>query len=221
MAEQYLHTLIPADANFVPSPEQVKHFIDALSRLGAEPLNDRLFLVKPSGRLRTFKDPMTGEARSIPAHERVVLASTADLPSAIGTLQEYFVAMDGDGPPRVPAFPLYFEDVPFSATYGFVVRCCLKPEPVSMSCLADHQTGSDVPLFGQPCSQQNALFRHPDSGVLIEVADAGSARFWVEFEFGKWLMPKISSSLNILDPSILATADRAFSMHFSQGFHLF
>ena len=200
MAEQYLHTLIPPDANFVPSPEQVKHFIDALSRLGAEPMNDRLILVKPSGRLRTFKDPMTGETCSIPANERAVLESTADLPSAIGTLQEYFVAMDGDGPPReCQLLPLYFEDAPFSETYGFAVRCCLKPERVSMSCLADNQAGGDVPLFGQPCVNQDALFRHPATGVLIEVSNVGSARFWVEFEFGKWLMPKIGGSLNILD----------------------
>lgn len=221
MAEQYLHTLIPSDANFVPRPEQVKHFIDALSRLGAEPLNSTLILVKPSGRLRTFTDPITGEPRSIPGNERVVLESTADLPPAIGTLREYLVAVDGDGPPRVPAFPLYLEDAPFTETYGFAVRCCLKSERVSMSCLADDQTGSDVPIFGEPCSKQDALFQHPATGELIEVANVGSARFWVEFEFGKWLMPKIGSSLNILDPSILATADHAFSTHFTQGFYLF
>jgi hypothetical protein len=221
MAEQYLHTLIPSDANFAPSPEQVTHFIDSLSRLGAQPLNCKLILVKPSGRVRTVKDPMTGEARSIPAHERAALKGINDLPSAIGNLQEYFVNIDGEGPPRVPAFPLYVEDAPFTGTYAFAVNCCLKPEPVSMSCLADNLMDSDVPLFGQPCSRRDALYCHPATGAVIEVASVGSARFWVEFEFGKWLTPKIGDSLNILDPSILATADHAFSARFSQGFHLF
>lgn len=221
MAEQYLHTLIPSDARLAPSPEQVAQFVDSLSALDAAPLNYKLFLVKPTGRLRTFKDPRTGEARSIPANERVVLDGIDNLRSAIEGLQEYFVNIDGAGPPRTPAFPLYFEDAPFKEAYSFTVRCCLKPEPVSMSFLAGNKTGMDVPLFGQPCSRRDALFCHPANGAVIEVPNVGSARFWVEFEFGKWLMPKIDDSLNILDPSILATVDHAFSAQFSQGFLLF
>jgi len=51
--EQYLHTLIPGTPTFAPTPEQVIHFADGLSALGAEPLNHRLILIRPSGRVRT------------------------------------------------------------------------------------------------------------------------------------------------------------------------
>jgi len=35
MAEQYVHTLIPKDAQYAPKPEQIIRFCDGLSTLGA------------------------------------------------------------------------------------------------------------------------------------------------------------------------------------------
>ena len=221
MPEQYLHTLIPTDPAFVPTSEQVGQFFDGLFTLGAEPLNWKLLLVKPSGRVREFKNPLTGEVKSIPVNDRVPVEHLADLPSAIGTLGQYFVTLDGQGPPRKPPFQVYHENSPFTKTYGFTIRCHLKPQSVSMSDLGEEQSGKEVPFFGEPCSRRDALFRHPVSGELIEVLQAGSARFWVEFEFGKWLLPKIDDSLDILDPSIAAMADQAFSATLKQGFHSF
>jgi hypothetical protein len=221
MPEQYLHTLIPTDASFVPTPEQIVQFLDGVFALGAEPLNWKLLVVKPSGRVRELRNPLTGEVRSMPVNDRISIERLADLRSAIGSPQQYFVSLEGEGPPRTPAFPLYFEDAPFTKTYGFMLRCRLMPEPVSMSRLGDEQTGKEVPFFGQPSSRRDALFRHPVSGELIEVSNAGSARFWVEFEFGKWLLPEINDSLNILNPAIAELAERVFSISFKQGFHSF
>ena len=221
MPEQYLHTLIPTDPAFAPTPEQIVQFFDGLFALGVEPLNWKLLLVKPSDRVREFKNPLTGEVKSTPLNDRVPVEHPGDLASAIGTLQQYFVSLDGQGPPRVPPFRVYYENSLFTKTYGFVIRCHLKLQPVSMSDLGDGQTGKEVPFFGEPCSRRDALFRHPVSGELIEVSQAGCARFWVEFEFGKWLLPKIDDSLSILDPSIAAMADQAFSTTFKQGFHSF
>jgi len=166
---------------------------------------------------------MTGETRTMPANEHVPLEKTADLVSVLENLQQYFVVFDGEGPPPKPPFALYFGDAPFTQQYGFVVRCGLRAEPVSMSCLDEAGSGNEAPapFFGEPCQRQNALFHHPVTGEMIEVLNAGCARFWIEFEFGKWLLPKINDSLNILDPAIAELADRAFSIKFAQGFHLF
>jgi len=221
MPEQYLHTLIPTDATFVPRPEQIVQFLDGIFALGAEPLKWNLLLAKPSGRVREVKNPLTGEANQIPLNDRVPIENPSDLPSHIADLEEYYVALAGEGPPRTPPFPVYYEDSPFTKTYSFAVRCFLKPRPVSMSDLGDERIGEEMPFFGQRSSRRDALFRHPVSGELIEVSNAGSARFWVEFEFGKWLLPKITDSLNILDHSIDAMADQAFSVFFRQGFHTF
>lgn len=221
MPEQYLHTIIPTDPGFVPTPEQIAKFFDGIFALGAEPVNWKLLFVRPSGRVREFKNPLTGEVKSMPVNDRLPVERPTDLASVIAASQQYFVSLEGEGPPRTPAFPLYFEDAPFTKTYGFIVRCRLMPEPVSMSCLGDEQTSEEVPFFGQPSSRRDALFRHPTSGELIEVPNAGSARFWIEFEFGKWLLPKIDDSLNILNPPIAALAEGAFLLTFKQGFHSF
>ena len=221
MSEQYLHTLIPGDTRFVPAPGQAVQFLDGLFALRAAPLNWKLILMKPSGRMRQFTNPLTGEVKSVPANDRLTFEKAADLNSAIESLERYSVALDGEGPPTVPAFALYFKNAPFVETYGYAIRCCLKDEPVSMSCLGYEQTENELSSFGKPYVEQDALFRLPDTGELIKVAGAGCARFWIEFEFGKWLLPKFDHSLELMNPSILALATQSFSLTFKQGFHLY
>lgn len=223
IVEQYVHTLIPQDSQFCPNPEQVRRFVDELSKLRATPLDAKFKILKPSGRVRSFTDPLTGEIRTIPGKEIVALDSAATLDQIVSTLDQYVVAMDGQGPPTVPAFPLYVNGAPFTDSYDFSVHWCVEAEPVSMSDLGDEETGQDVPFFGEPCPKRNgtALFRHPLTNELIEVANASCARFWIEFEFGKWLLPKIGDSLNILDPAIADLAPQCFGPRFAQGFHHF
>jgi hypothetical protein len=55
---------------------------------------------------------------------------------------------------------------------------------------------------------------------VIEVAGAGCARFWVEFELGKSLFPPFDrGDLEFLDPGIVAGAERLFGVGFAQGCH--
>jgi hypothetical protein len=213
MSEQYVHMLIAHDPGFAPAPEQIVAFFDGLASIGASPTSPKLILMKPSGRLRFFTDPLTGEKKSFPAHDRVVLGETADLAPLIQPLQEYFVSLDGQGPTQRPPFMLYHNAAPFEGEYGFSVHCRLRAEPVCTS---------DLPKFGQACSAlgEAGVFRNPESGAVIEVAGAGCARFWIEFEFGKWLLPKIGVSLDILELGIVALTNQAFAMEFAQGLHL-
>ena len=69
----HVHTLISQDAQFCPMPDQVRRFVDGLSRLGAAPPNAELKVVKPSGGVRSFTDPLTGEIRTIPDREFIPL----------------------------------------------------------------------------------------------------------------------------------------------------
>ena len=71
--EQYAHTLIPKESQFAPQPEQVIGFLDALLALGAAPLDSKISLMKLSGRVRWFTDPLTGERKSFPACDHAVL----------------------------------------------------------------------------------------------------------------------------------------------------
>lgn len=221
IVEQYLHTLIPNDPQFAPSSKQLVHFLDGLSALGAAPLNPKLILLKPSGRMRSFTDPRTGEVKSFPANDRVPLNNTADLASTIEALQQYWVAIEGQGPPRLPPFSVYARGFLFTGNYGYAVRCCLRPQSVSMSDPGDEQIENGAVVFGSPCGTGKgvAVFCHPSTNEVIEVANASCARFWVELEFGKWLLPSIGNSLNILDPAITDLAAVSFGLPFAQGFH--
>jgi hypothetical protein len=49
------------------------------------------------------------------------------------------------------------------------------------------------------------------------VPDAACARFWVEFEFGKWLVPKVEESFDLIHPSLLTTAIECFGVGFAPG----
>jgi hypothetical protein len=162
--EQYVHTLIPQDAQFCPKSEQVTRFVEGLTKLGAAPLDAEFKIVKPSGRLRSGTHPLTGETITIPGKEIIAVDSSANISRIASTLDQYEVAMEGQGPPSLPPFPLYdVNEAPFVGTCGFIVRCCVEAQPVSMSNLGDEETGYDVPFFGDPCRKQSeiALFRHP------------------------------------------------------------
>jgi hypothetical protein len=65
--------------------------------------------------------------------------------------------------------------------------------------------------------KRNGIFRNPKTGAAIEVQNAACARFWIEFQFGKWLFPKIGDSLDLLRPSILAVASDIFRTSLAQG----
>ena len=203
-----MHTLIPAESGFAPAAEQVVGFLGGLSVIGASPRDSRLIVMKPSGRVRSFTDPLTGEKKTFPARDRIPLENYAAIPSAIEGLHEYSVAVDGHGPPPIPPFQLYVNGTLFNENYALVVRCCLRPEAVSM-----------CDPYRAPY-EADGVFRHPVSGNVIKGASAGYARLWVEFEFGKWLLPNTEQSLEILEPRILSIAMKSFGLAFTQGFHL-
>jgi hypothetical protein len=198
------------EPEFAPAPGQVVSFLDGLSTIGAAPADSTLIVMKPSGRVRYFTDPLTGEKKSFPAQDRIIIGTSADLVPNIGKLMEYSVALDGQGPPTVPPFPVYADSTEFTDKYGLVVRCCLKSKAISMSAPYGNDSSADP---------GNGMFYHPLSGKTIEISGTGRARFWVEFEFGKWLLPKIEDSPNILEPAIPVLAQKSFGVEFTQGFY--
>lgn len=95
------------------------------------------------------------------------------------------------------------------------------PRPVSTSAW-DGEAGPnirDVPFFGTACKPgtETGIFPNPWSGDVIEVPEAGCARFWIEFEFGDFLFPDVTGILEIFSPSIVAKAADCFETRFVQG----
>src|SRR5207245_383105 len=102
------------------------------------------------------------------------------------------------------------------------VHCCLRQEVVSTS-----EWHNEVPVkrqvefFSRPCSSKNRLgiFHSPKTLKVIEVPKAGCARFWIEFEYGKMLFPRIEDSLDLIEPRIVQAAQSDFEIKFVQGCH--
>lgn len=181
MPEQYAHTLLADDLNFVPRPQQVAAFFDALVKIGAAPDRPQLRVMKLSGEVRSFTNPLTGKTTQIPRYTHIPLKQAAGIPQAIAGLMHYNVIMSGEGPPERPA--LEFEH---KGMYEFLVSCCLRAESVSTSSWhEDIPISREVPFFDKPYSpaDRTGFFQHADSDKVIKVANAGCGLFRIEFEY--------------------------------------
>jgi hypothetical protein len=76
-----------------------------------------------------------------------------------------------------------------------------------------------VPGFGEPWNGESTIgiFTNPWTGEAIEVPNAASARFWIEFEFGKFIYPRIDKSFDVFDPRLVEKAEECFQTKFVQG----
>jgi hypothetical protein len=211
---EYSHTLIPDRVDFVPEPQQVGAFLSSLSALGAAPLKPVITIAQATG-LQTINNPFTGQTETRVTRKAKKLKDLAAVSGAIQNLDDYIVSIAGQGPPKLPAFKFDFK-----GNYEFFVHCSLRAEVVSTSDWHD-----DIPIkkkvefFGKPCSPKDrtGIFHNPQTLEIIKVPKAGCARFWIEFEFGKWLFPSINDRLDLIEPKIVALAKKEFGVNFVQG----
>lgn len=230
--EQYIHTLIPARPTLVPTTAQVANFFELL----VTDFNFRAFKVlphprrqlpglmvrKPTGLLESVTNRMTGEVQNRPEWARITPERFADIPPIIDGLNHYVVQQKGEWGLEDRPLILYCTDrTPFEKPYLCDVRCELRPEPVTTSAW-DLEAGPNVrnvPRFASACEGKNTtgVFPNPWTGDVIEVPDADCARFWIEFEFGKFIYPDVTSNLDLFRPSIISRIEECFETRFAQG----
>ena len=218
MAEQYSHTLIPRDHSFVPSPTQVQEFFSAILALGVIPANQSIVLRTPSGKTREFPNPnpFTGERIIIELKDHKRLASVSEIADSVAKLTDYEIEVSGEGKPTLPPISVEFEENYFVGVTLFVSSKLISTSDY-------HQESGEernaVP-YGKPCENivATGLFNDPHTNQLIEVAGEGCARFWTQFELGKFLFPKIADgNLEILNPAVAKAAKAIFGASFVQG----
>jgi hypothetical protein len=225
--EQYIHTLIAVDPSFAPNSLQIASYLKSLvDSFQFQVIDDSQFqpgirVVKPSNRLRTFRDSLTGEAISVPANDRIKVDTIAAIPAVLGGLDRWSVLVSGAWNPESSFLHLLTADrVLFQGEYLCEVSCHLRPQPVSTSYWAAEATPEfEVAGFGTPCADNHrtGVFSHPWTGEVIQVPEAGCARFWIEFEFGKFLLPRMTDSLDLLNPALVSKARQCFQKNFAQG----
>ena len=124
-------------------------------------------------------------------------------------------------PSNVPIELLLVGDgKPFEGDPICFITCAQRAMPVctgdwwGVRRLGDCEFGFDNP---QSPIQSLGVFTHPWTGQRLEVANAGHARFWIEFEFGKWLFPKMTDNFNVLRPRLLDASKTCFNTDLIQA----
>jgi hypothetical protein len=214
MSEHYSHLLIPIRSDFVPLPAQVTAFLEGLTHLGSAPSNAAIKISKLLGKVRTGRNSFTGETITIPAREHFALQSLDAISGGLQDLEDYTVCLSGEGPVRNRPLGVYLQSDPewqseIETPQYYEVSCKLRESTVSMS------EGS----WMKPCTLERSegVFRNPWNNETIHVQNAACARFWIEFMFGNWLVPRIERSLDLLPLEILSLATGSFGVGFAQG----
>jgi hypothetical protein len=225
--EQYAHLLIAADPDFVPDPAQVTAFFNLILnsfgfRLVVElPFEPGIIVLKPSDRVRKGTDPMTGEVITIPVRDRLVLRDSAEIFSSIHNLGEWTVGASGKWVLGKTPIELRVSDgKPFESECSCFMSCNQRPKPVCTgNWWGEFHGGMPEFTFGDPNSpiQSAGVFTQPWTGERVEVSEAGSARFWIEFEFGKWLLPKMTDGFDVLRPELVTAVQNCFGTRFVQA----
>jgi hypothetical protein len=210
--------LIAIPKDFVPAPAQVQAFLEAVCAAGTVPAEERQAALRtPSQRMREGRNPATGEIIRFRGTDRAVLSSPSGISAAIGVAGEYRAEVCGTGVPELAPLPLDFDP-----PYYVGVVCRVSAVLRSTSDLHE-ESKRNVVDFDEAFTgtDRTGYFTDPYDVEMIEVPEAGCARFWIEFEFGNSVFPPEEafgrSGLDLLDPRVLGMAKDAFGVEFVQG----
>jgi hypothetical protein len=215
--EQYSHLLIPTSHEYCANPTQVAKFMQDAVALGVVGDNPEIMastLKRVAPQVRISRSPFTGQAIELHLptrmpNRRLALRTLADLPQELTATDEYDVSISGFTLPKLPPLAIDFQE-----PYHIRIACHVRAQLVCMS------SGRAEAHFGHDCTEAESLgvFLHPETAEVIEVQDAGRARFWIEFELGKWLRPDIvGGNLELLHLQLVDLARKCFQTHFVQG----
>ena len=193
MSLPYTHTLIASESDYVPKPTQVAESFAALVSIGSAPLEPTYAVGRFTGEFRAGMNPLTDEQISVPRRSLTKLKEAAEITTALEGADDYNVTMEGKGPASRPPFPLFMVETSDQGStvtahvgeYGFLVRCCVRAHPVSMSDWHEEiaPAPETVAPFSSPCRGENAkrFFHNPYTSEVVEIAGAACSPIWVEF----------------------------------------
>jgi hypothetical protein len=218
--EQYSQTLIATAKEFIPSGQQIETFLSMMLELNVVPGDPKIGLRIRTGKIREypFVNPFTQKKMTAEVKDCKQIENLASVSEALKALNDYEIEVASFGQPKQPPLEVDFKD-----SYHVGVTCFVSSKPRSTSDLHDDKkNGKQSALYNQLCPEMPAegLFTNPHTLETIKVQDAGYARFWVQFELGKFLLPKFDKNgLELLNPLIVAEAEKIFGIKFVQGCH--
>jgi hypothetical protein len=217
MDEQYSHTLIALPKDFAPAPIQVEQFLTTMLAQNVVPGTPTISLRVPTGKTREYPylDPFTGRNLIVELRDRKDLQAPTETAAAIDRLRDFDLEITGVGLPKLPPLPIDFHE-----PYHVAVTCYISSQLRSTSDPHEPLTlGKKLDLYGSIFTEDpgDGYFIHPHTMDVMKVPNAGCSRFWIEFELGKFLCPKIGNTLELLNPIIVKDAEDIFGIKFVQG----
>lgn len=215
-AEQYVHLLIAQPADAVPTARQVRNFVSTISSLGVVPSPQEIVLRTVTG-TREVPNPFTGGMVEIPTSSHQILLES-EIEDNVAALANFELEVSGTGCPRMA--PIRLESgTPEEYSVGIRIKVSSILRSTSVICRQDEETRDQAPRFGSPFDDQatSGYFSNLHNDTILEVPHAGSARFWIEVELGKFLFPSISENLDLISPNLLPLIEEIFDVKFLQG----
>lgn len=239
MGESYTHLLISVSKTYRPTPQAVCQFLEQMIQTGSVGQDHKISfgkVVKAEPRSWEGPNPFTRKMQKhrMPSRRRQRaehLSATSQIVALAEQEQEYDVSVVGTVPPTHP--PLDIGGLGKDGTwqswagpYHLAIFCRVRNSLVRLCYLKSgedpngppHDIG--IPTFDEDCAEGelDGLFVHPLSPSPIRIPNAGCGRFWIEFEYGKWLYPKLTNdSVALLDPGVTRLAAETFGTAFVEA----
>ena len=240
MSEFYTHYLIPVLPEYRPEPGAIAEFAQGMISNGNVPVPSKISFLpvtKQEGRVRPIRNAVTGETINMRAPSRrcepeQILSAASQIVEHAGNQREYDVAISGRGltavPPCAvgyvenggwkPSFGPYHLEIRFHVR-GDIVRLYYFESEEDIDKPMDMDFANYRPRFGEDCSanEREGIFVHPEIGAF-RISNAGCGRFWISFNFGKFLFPLLKDkTVHVLDNSVVSLAQKVFGCDFVQA----
>ena len=211
---EYTHTLIPDRIIFAADPKQVGAFLTSLVTLGAAPLKPTVTASKLSGEVRTFKNPFTGKTDSFPMRRAETLKDVAAVPATLKGLNDYNVTLAGKDRPSFPPSSLTSQANTISLFIAASARKSSRLRTGTTSLRSSEKWNSSAGHAARKTGWASIIIRTPSKSSRCR---RQVVRFWIEFEYGKMLFPPIVDRLDLIEPKIVAAAEKEFAVKLFQA----
>jgi len=221
--------LIAADPDFAAEPSQIIEFLNILQQdfgfryvKAPKEWMPGIQVHNSAQREMWYSNPYTGEKRLLSMVPKwSVLEQISEIPTFIDREPKFGLRVSGIWPSaRVPLPMMVCDGTPFEKDLTCFVCCSQRAKPICTGDWYGEGRGGERE-FGFDDSespiQPLGVFTHPCTGKRVEVPGAGNARFWIQFEFGKWLVPKMTESFDVLERSFLNSVQACFRVSFIQA----
>jgi len=238
MSLYYSHFLVPLLPEYRPNAVDITNFVQGIIDRGNVAIAATISFArieKVEGRLREIQNAFTGKISMIQSPSRRVkpLTKSFDLSQLVelaANQTEYDVSIVGEGLPRNPPLDIGYSEngewKTMNSPYHLEIRCRVRAHIVRLHYL-ENETELDAPpdllnfrpRFDEDCTldDRDGVFVHPEAGA-IRIPNAGCGMFWLEFNYGKHIFPRLGhNGVNLLTESVTKLAQNAFATDFVQA----